>query len=130
MIKYATDKQLPLKIIMLDSNRNEQNMLYKQEFNSWQNLNKNLKIVYALELEQQQQQEEKEEEKFDKSKWNGEIGRINKDMVMKYLNADDIVIAVFYICGPPGMLNAMKNLLTKEMGITKGRIREEEFYGY
>ena len=107
----------------------QENILYKQEFDSWQNLNKNLKIVYALEL-QQQQQEGKEKEQFDKSKWNGEIGRINKDMVMKYLNADDIVNAVFYICGPPGMLNAMKDLLTKEMGITKGRIREEEFYGY
>jgi glycine betaine catabolism B len=129
MIKYATDKQLPLKIIMLDANRNEDNILYKQEFDSWQNLNKNLKIVYALELEQQQQQEQKEE-KSDQLKWNGEIGRINKDMVMKYLNADDFVNAVFYICGPPGMLNAMKNLLTTEMGITKGRIREEEFYGY
>jgi glycine betaine catabolism B len=114
---------------MLDANRNEENILYKQEFDSWQNLNKNLKIVYALELEQQQQQEQKEE-KSDQLKWNGEIGRINKDMVMKYLNADDFVNAVFYICGPPGMLNAMKNLLTTEMGITKGRIREEEFYGY
>jgi ferredoxin-NADP reductase len=67
MIKYATDKQLPVKIIMLDANRNEENILYKQEFDSWQNLNKNLKIVYALELEQQQQQEGKEKEKFDKS---------------------------------------------------------------
>jgi hypothetical protein len=28
------------------------------------------------------------------------------------------------------MLNAMKDLLTKGMSITKGRIREEEFYGY
>jgi glycine betaine catabolism B len=79
--------------------------------------------VYALSLEGQ-------EEKSDKSKWDGETGRINKDMVLKYLNADDLVNAVFYICGPPGMLNAMKDLLTKEMNITKGRIREEEFYGY
>jgi glycine betaine catabolism B len=123
MIKYATDKQLPIKIIMFDSNRNEENILYKEEFDSWQDLNKNLKLVYALSLEGQ-------EEKFDKSKWNGETGRINKDMVLKYLNADDLVNAVFYICGPPGMLNAMKDLLTKGMSITKGRIREEEFYGY
>jgi glycine betaine catabolism B len=124
MIKYATDKQLPLRIIMLDSNRNEENILYKEEFDLWQNLNKNLKLVYALSLAEGQ------EEKSDKSKWNGETGRINKDMVLKYLNADDLVNAVFYICGPPGMLSAMKDLLTKEMSITKGRIREEEFYGY
>lgn len=28
MIKYATDNQLPVKIRMFDSNRNEQNILY------------------------------------------------------------------------------------------------------
>ena|SRR5919198_891670 len=123
MIKYATDKQLPLKIVMFDSNRNEDNILYKEEFDSWQNLNKNLKVVYTLTLEGQ-------EEEFGKSKWNGEIGKINKDMILKYLSNNDVVNAVFYICGPLGMLNAMKNLLTTEMSITKGRIREEEFYGY
>jgi Na+-transporting NADH:ubiquinone oxidoreductase subunit NqrF len=108
---------------MLDSNRNEENILYKEEFDKWQNLNKNLKLVYALTLEQQ-------EEKVDKNKWDGEIGRIDKEMIIKYLNNDDLVNAVFYVCGPPVMLSAMKNLLTTEMGITKGRIREEEFYGY
>jgi ferredoxin-NADP reductase len=126
MIKYTTDKQLPLKIIMFDSNRNEENILYKEEFDSWQNLNKNLKVINTLTLEGEK------EEKFDKSRWknNGEIGKINKDMILKYLSNDDVINAVFYICGPPGMLNAMKNLLTTEMSITKGRIREEEFYGY
>ncbi len=42
MIKFATDKQLPVKIIMFDSNRNEQNILYKDEFDRWANQNKNL----------------------------------------------------------------------------------------
>jgi ferredoxin-NADP reductase len=32
MIKYATDMQLPLKIIMFDSNRNKENILFKKEF--------------------------------------------------------------------------------------------------
>ena len=51
-------------------------------------------------------------------------------MILKYLSNDDLFNAVFYICGPPGMLEAIKNLLTTEMRITKDRIREEEFYGY
>ena len=105
MIKYATDRQLPLKIVMFDSNRNEENILYKEESNSWQNLNKNLKVVYTLTLEGQ------EDGELDKSKkWNGEIGKTNKGMILKYLNYDDIANSVFYICGQPGMLNAMKNL--------------------
>jgi NAD(P)H-flavin reductase len=75
-------------------------------------------------------QGEGQEEEFDKSKWNSKIGQINKDMILKYLSNDDVVNAVFYICGPPGMLEAIKNLLTTEMRITKDRIREEELYGY
>src|SRR5215831_5673056 len=31
MMKYATDKQLPVKIFLFDSNRNEDNILYKKE---------------------------------------------------------------------------------------------------
>ena len=53
MIKYATDKQLPLKIIMFDSNRNSNNILFKQEFDEWANINKNLKIIYTISEENQ-----------------------------------------------------------------------------
>jgi glycine betaine catabolism B len=48
MIKYATDSQLPVKIIMFDSNRNEQNILYKSEFDKWTNQNRNFKVIYTL----------------------------------------------------------------------------------
>jgi ferredoxin-NADP reductase len=48
MIKYATDKQLPIKIVMFDSNRDENNTLYKDEFDQQVNTNKNLKIIYAI----------------------------------------------------------------------------------
>jgi glycine betaine catabolism B len=48
MIKYATDKQLPIKIIMFDSNRDEKNILYKNEFDASTNSNKNLRIIYTI----------------------------------------------------------------------------------
>src|SRR5215208_2528587 len=48
MIKYATDMQLPVKIIMFDSNRNRNNILFKNEFDEWANMNKNLKIIYTI----------------------------------------------------------------------------------
>ena len=52
MIKYATDKQLPVKIIMFDSNRNQNNILYKKEFEECDNLNKSLKVVYSVTEEE------------------------------------------------------------------------------
>ena len=37
MLKYATDNQLPVKIMVFDSNRNQDNILYKEEFDEWAN---------------------------------------------------------------------------------------------
>ena len=48
MIKYATDKQLPVKINMFDSNRDQANILYKNEFDECLKTNKNLITVRSL----------------------------------------------------------------------------------
>lgn len=119
MIKFATDKQLPIKIIMFDSNRNQQNILYKEEFDNWAKQNKNFKALYTIT----------EEETSDKN-WTGEHGRIDKSMLERHLNKDEIDNAVFYICGPPSMLKAMQELLQKDLQIPKYRLKVEAFTGY
>jgi ferredoxin-NADP reductase len=116
MIKYATDKQLPVRIILFDANRNQDNILYKKEFDECANSNKNLKIIYTLGIPN--------------SDWKGEPGHINQMMVSKYLSSTEMDNSIFYICGPPGMLNAMKKLLQVDLGIPKERIKIEEFTGY
>src|ERR671918_1763664 len=55
MIKYATDMQLPVKIIMFESNRNRNNILFKKEFDEWASQNKNVKIVYTITEEEEVQ---------------------------------------------------------------------------
>ena len=117
MIKYATDEQLPIKITMFDSNRNLHNILYKGEFDSWALQNKNLKIVYTITDEEA-------------SNWSGEHGRIDKSMLERHMTEDEIGTAIFYICGPPGMLKAMQELLRDELHIPEDRIKIEEFTGY
>jgi ferredoxin-NADP reductase/nitrite reductase/ring-hydroxylating ferredoxin subunit len=121
MIKYATDKRLPLKITMFDSNRDKKNILYNPEFDQWAKQNKNLKIVYTIT---------EEEQKGSDGAWAGERGRIDKGMITKHLRDNEIAKAVYYICGPPGMLKAMQKLLTEELQIPKSRIKIEEFTGY
>jgi glycine betaine catabolism B len=118
MIKYATDNQLPVKIRMFDSNRNEQNILYKDEFDKWANQNNNFKVIYTLT------------EEAANVNWMGERGRIDRSMLERHLSKDEIGNAIFYICGPPGMLKAMQELLQKEMQITKDRLKVEAFTGY
>jgi NAD(P)H-flavin reductase len=78
---------------MFDSNRNAGNILYREEFDRWTKENGNLKIVYTVTDEKQED-------------WAGETDRINREMIRQYLSDDEISRAVFYICGPPGMLKA------------------------
>ena len=122
MLKYATDNQLPIKITVFDSNRNQDNILYKDEFDEWAKLNKNLKIVYAIA---------DDPSAVDKgNNWGGERGFINQAMLTKYLTSNQLNNSIFYICGPPGMLNAMQKLLEVDLNIPKHRIKIEEFTGY
>jgi glycine betaine catabolism B len=126
MIKYATDKQLPTRIIMFDSNRNRSNILFKKEFDDWAGLNKNLKIIYTISEDEQHEQS-----LSTTNDWKGEYGRIDKAMILKYLDTNVLNNSIFYICGPPGMLKAMQALLQEDdLNIPKERIKVEEFTGY
>ena len=127
MIKYATDKQLPLKIIMFDSNRDRDNILFKKEFDDWSNINKNLKIIYTISEDQHGQQSSTTAKNDD---WKGEYGRIDKSMILKYIDSNVLNNSIFYICGPPSMLKAMQALLQEDLTIPKERIKVEEFTGY
>ena len=75
-----------------------------------------MKIIYTLDMPDDD--------------WKGERGYINQTMVRKYLSTIEMDDSIFYICGPPGMLNAMKKLLQVDLGISKERIKIEEFTGY
>ena len=136
MIKYAIDRQLPIKITMFDSNRNLQNILYKYEFDKWASQNQKFKIVYALTEEEEKGRNQDRTPHISssaietKGNGNGEHGRIDRKMIERHVSKEEISNAIFYICGPPGMLKAMQQLLEKELQIPKGRIKLEEFSGY
>ncbi|AIF84256.1 flavodoxin reductase family protein [Candidatus Nitrososphaera evergladensis SR1] len=121
MIKYASDKQLPIKITMFDANRNKANIIFKEEFDSCAKANAKLKIIYTIS---------EEEAKIPSSDWNGERGYIDKTMLTKYLTKDELANSIFYICGPPAMLNAMRQLLSEEIRVPQDRIKIEVFTGY
>ena len=131
MIKYATDKQLPIKIVMFDSNRNQENTLFKKEFDEFVNINRNLKIVYTITEEEQGAQDiTLSSSSPTRQQWTGERGRIDKDMLTKHLTDDEIQNSIFYTCGPPGMIKAMQDIIQNDLKIPKDRIKVEEFTGY
>jgi ferredoxin-NADP reductase len=59
--------------------------------------------------------------------WQGETGVINQEMFAKYVMS--VVSPIHYLAGPPGMVRAMRTLLSS-MGVDDDDIRTEEFAGY
>ena len=112
MIKYATDEKLPMKLTLLYSNKTPNDIVYKDEWAVFERENPNLKVVHTI---------------TDDATWHGRKGRINEAMIREFCN--DTNNALFYICGPPGMVEGLSNLL-KIMNVPQVNIKIEKFAGY
>lgn len=76
----------------------------------------NIKVVYTVTKPQESQ-----------ISWNGETGRVSEDLIKKYVK--DIPTSIFYIVGPPPMVEGTQKLL-EEMRLVNEHIRTEQFTGY
>lgn len=113
IVKYATDEELPIKLTLLYSNKTPSDIVYKNEWDAFEKQNPNLKVVNTIT--------------DDTTGWGGRTGRINEAMIREF--CDDINNAIFYICGPPGMVEGLSNLL-KTMNVPLQNIKIEKFVGY
>ena len=113
MIKYASDKRLPMKLALLYSNKTPNDIVYKDEWPLFEKQNPRLKVVNTVT--------------DSTANWKGKTGRINESMIKESCN--DINSAVFYICGPPGMVTGLSELL-KTMNIPQQNVKIEKFAGY
>jgi ferredoxin-NADP reductase len=113
MIRYSADKAINTDIVLIYSNKNENDIGFKDEFQELQRYNPNLKVIYTITEPSRN--------------WNGLTGRINSEMIMKCL--PDYRERVFYISGPAQMANAMQILLS-DLKIPENRIRKEYFSGF
>ena len=60
-------------------------------------------------------------------KWHGATGFVNADMVKRC--AGELAAPVCYVVGPPEMVVAMQDVLSRG-GVAEDNVRTEEFYGY
>ena len=116
MVKFATDKGLPLKITLLYSNKTTADIVWRDQFDEFAAQNPNLKLVHTITNQTKELEN-----------WPGERGFINAEMIKKYVS--DINNAIFYLCGPPAMVDALKQVLLA-MNIAQENIRYELFAGY
>ncbi len=108
MINYNKNSKVKNKITLLYGSKKEKDIIFKKELDSisesW------LKKVYLLSQEQ---------------KHGFEYGRINKEIILKYL--PDIKNKIFYICGPKAMNLSVSHILTN-LGVNKKDIITENFF--
>jgi ferredoxin-NADP reductase len=115
IIEYIVEENLDTVVNLFYSNRNEEEIAFKPELDSWAKNNQNLRIFYTVT------------DCLPKDK-KCLYGVINKEMVLNGIGAD-INKTVFFIYGPPKMVEVMKELCLN-FGCNEERIKQESFIGY
>lgn len=111
MLRYIIEMKFNKNVIMLFSNKRFSDIIWYDELIEIQEKNSNFKCYFTLTQKNH-------------DKWNGFEGRINGDMISKC--CVDLKRQVFYICGPPLMVdNCVKDL--KELGVEESKIKVEKY---
>jgi len=114
IVEFASERKLSNDIILLYSNRDEEEIAFKKELDAWQGQNPQFRVFYTLTDCQPK----------DKS---CVFGRIDKNLLLG--RVPDYKERVIFIFGPPGMVQAMSDLCL-EAGCKKENIKSENFIGY
>ncbi|WP_209683007.1 ferredoxin--NADP reductase [Methanohalophilus levihalophilus] len=111
--KNCTDQKAPFDIVLIASNKTEEDIAFRKELEQMESENPHLRVVHTLT-------------RADDS-WKGCREHICENMILKEI--PDYKERVFYLCGPPGMVKAVKELLV-EMDIPKSMMKIELITGY
>jgi ferredoxin-NADP reductase len=116
MILQAANDKLPNKLYLLYSNRRPEDAPFLDELQKVEKQNPNYKFIGTMT-----------DIRKSERPWHGETGYITHEMLTK--SVSDSSGAIYYSAGPPGMVAAMRQILTTS-GISDDDIRTEEFSGY
>jgi len=116
IVLQAVHDKVPHRILVFYSNRRPEDAAFLDELMESRDTNPNYTFVGTMT-----------QIKKSSRKWHGETGFISKAMLLKSI--DDLTLPIYYIDGPPAMVNAMQEILS-EAGVDDDNIRTEEFWGY
>ena len=116
MVRHAARARLPHRLYLFYSNRRPEDAAFMNVLRQLERENANYKFIPTMtEMNKSRQT------------WDGEVGFINRDMLLSHLPG--LQGPIFYIAGPPAMVAAMRAMLTGA-GVDEDDIRTEEFAGY
>lgn len=116
IIRQATKEKLPHQLYLFYSNRRPEDAAFLDELQDLSQSSAHLIFIATMT----------EIGKSERS-WTGERGFIDREMLVKHFC--DINEPTYYVAGPPAMVSAMQQMLTKA-GVEEDNIRIEEFGGY
>jgi len=111
--RYCTDLHLNANIMLIYSNKTENDLAFREELDEMMHNNSNLKVVYTLTRASES--------------WTGCRERICENMVIREI--PDYRERHFLICGPPEMVRSMEDMLAA-MKIPKDMVKKEALAGY
>jgi ferredoxin-NADP reductase len=107
---------LPYPVVLFHANRRPEDAAFADEFRSLVRRDPNLTFVPIMTAIPDSG-----------SAWDGERGHIDAAMLRRHL--DGLVHPIYYIAGPPGMVQALRTMLIAS-GVDEDDVRIEEFTGY
>lgn len=113
IIKYALDKYRKINATLFYIARDESEFTYKELLTKAEK-KLGVKVVYVIS-------------ENPPANWNGETGRLNEEIIKKYIK--EIELPIYYISGPQPMVMAYEELLQK-IGHGKIKYKADFFPGY
>jgi ferredoxin-NADP reductase len=112
--KYAVDIKLDVDLVLLYGNRSPNEIAFKEDFDIMQKGFPKLKVVHVL---------------CEKSPdFKCRQGQIDLNIIKEEI--PDYRERKFYLCGPPGMVTSIQDILVQQLAIKKEDIITESFRGY
>ena len=116
MLRHAAHEKLPQKIALLYSNRRPEDAAFLEELQALSKSHPDFRLVATMtEMEKSAR------------RWEGERRLIDAAFVRDAVR--DLADPIFYVAGPPAMVEAIRKTLA-EAGVDDDDIRSEDFYGY
>lgn len=116
MLRQAAEEKLPQRLYLFYSNRHPKDAAFLKDLEILSKVNTNFIFIPSMsEMEKSQ------------PGWSSEVGFIDREMLLRHM--DSLKGPIYYVAGPPAMVVAIREMLTKA-GVEEDDIRTEEFGGY
>lgn len=111
ILRYLTDCGFPGEIFFLHGARTAQDIIFREELAYLKKRHANVRVVVTIE-------------DYEDAAWTGLTGHVSKEMIAQ--SVPGIARRRVHVCGPPGMIAAVKATLL-DLGVPGDKIKTEAF---